>query len=61
MRAGVHLPDKDLPFYEALNDPDTRAEYIRRASTSLLSHSFETNGLVMTQTFKYYNGGAKAF
>ena len=44
MRAGVHLPDKDLPFYEALNDPDTRAEYIRRTSTSLLSHSFETNG-----------------
>ena len=60
MRAGVHLPDKDLPFYEALNDPDTRAEYIRRASTFLLSQSFETDGTVMTQTFKYYNGGAKA-
>lgn len=33
MRTGVHQPDKDLPFYQALNDPDTRAEYIRRAST----------------------------
>ena len=32
MRTGVHRPDKDLPFYQALNDPDTRAEYIRRAS-----------------------------
>lgn len=31
MRTGVHRPDKDLPFYQALNDPDTRAEYIRRA------------------------------
>ena len=46
MRAGVHLPDKDLPFYEALNDPDTRAEYIRRASTLSLSRPFETNGSV---------------
>jgi len=44
MRAGVHLPDKDLPFYEALNDPDTRAEYIRRASTFLLPRSFELMG-----------------
>jgi len=60
MRAGVHLPDKDLPFYEALNDPDTRAEYIRRASAFLLPHSFETNGPGMAQTFKFYNGGAKA-
>ena len=35
MRTGVHRPDKDLPFYQALNDPDTRAEYIRRASIVL--------------------------
>jgi hypothetical protein len=60
MRTGVHRPDKDLPFYEALNDPDTRAEYIRRASVFDSSRSFETNGPMMTQTSKCCNGGARA-
>ena len=41
MRTGVHRSDKDLPFYEALNDPETRAEYIRRASIFLPPHSSE--------------------
>jgi hypothetical protein len=31
MRSGIaSSKPKDVPFYQALNDPDTRAEYIRR-------------------------------
>jgi Ras GTPase-activating-like protein IQGAP2/3 len=31
MRSGIaSTKPKDVPFYEALKDPDTRAEYIRR-------------------------------
>ena len=31
MRSGITSSEpKDVPFYQALNDPDTRAEYIRR-------------------------------
>ena len=42
MRTGVPRPHKELPFYEALNDPDTRAEYIRR-ETIFSTHTLETN------------------
>jgi Ras GTPase-activating-like protein IQGAP2/3 len=36
MRSGVKQPNKDVAFHQALKDPDTRAEYIRRKS--LLPH-----------------------
>jgi Ras GTPase-activating-like protein IQGAP2/3 len=40
MRSGVSSSKpKDVPFYQALNDPDTRAEYIRRVYfLSFISH-----------------------
>jgi Ras GTPase-activating-like protein IQGAP2/3 len=30
MRSGVIKQEKSIPFHQALKDPDTRAEYIRR-------------------------------
>ena len=34
MRSGrASTKPKELPFYEALKDPDTRAEYIRRTQS----------------------------
>ena len=59
MRTGVHRPEKDLPFYQALNDPDTRAEYIRRASAFLTLALLGANDPTVTQTSNYCNGGAR--
>lgn len=45
MRSGrASAKPKDLPFYEALKDPDTRAEYIRRRQSlvNLISTTYET-------------------
>ena len=61
MRTGVPRPDKDLPFYQALNDPDTRAEYIRRETIFKFTHSLEANQKMSAQTSSCYSGGARTF
>ena len=58
MRTGIHRPDKDLPFYEALKDPDTRAEYIRRTfrfSTLVFLRNQRTNGDADLQVLQWWS------
>jgi hypothetical protein len=57
MRSGIpSSKPKDIPFYQALNDPETRTIYIRRKH--VFFSLFQTIEMC-DQTFKRSNGGQR--
>jgi hypothetical protein len=58
MRSGIaSTKPKDVPFYEALKDPDTRAEYIRR--TCLFLREVLVLIMIDSQISRNFSGGLK--
>lgn len=58
MRSGIaSTKPKDVPFYEALEDPDTRAEYIRRTRSLILDMLVLI--VINAQISRNFSGGVK--
>ena len=59
MRAGAPSNKaKDVPFHQALQDPDTRAEYIRRMFAEHCQTHFESL-INILQIYKSCSGGQR--